>query len=555
MNARLPVIVLEAGSRVGGRVAQLHGFAPWPLQLGAEFVHGGENNVLVRLIERLGWSYRTLEWPDRYYFGTRGELGDGDGGYDTDADDAEKSLRGIVDAETAEAHPDVAEAHRLLANLPNTPWVETSRRRGDDDLRDDATESGSVEEACGTTPTRVAIDDIESSATKEVDCTALEWLVDRVKASRRVVEIAESVYANDFGCSLSTMGMRETAVEQREWCHGEEYILLDEGRHLGDLVQEVARGLDIRLNVAASAVEWRKKKAARKEGEKEENNDDKCVVVRAAGGRSFRASACVVASPISALKEMHWCPTFRTSVTFDPRVSQAKRDAIESIQMSDAVKICLAFREKFWPADVWNVVCCDAFLPECWMLEYAPSRKSRDENDRATFSSPRGDVRADIKAIVTFFACGETAKTIARRIREDPERGEAGVVDQALAQLDAMFGGEKENGATGEAAPATTRFVAAEAFPWSGVDTVGGAYTHPSVYAAGARRELQKPEYDGALFLAGEAANVKCNPCMQGAVTTGLEAAAAAAAERASRTGKPTPEGFGDERWFVRECF
>ena len=71
MHARPPVIVLEAGSTVGGRVAQLHGFAPWPLQLGAEFVHGGENNVLVRLIERLGWSYRTLEWPDRYYFGTR----------------------------------------------------------------------------------------------------------------------------------------------------------------------------------------------------------------------------------------------------------------------------------------------------------------------------------------------------------------------------------------------------------------------------------------------------------------------------------------------------
>ena len=62
--------------------------------------------------------------------------------------------------------------------------------------------------------------------------------------------------------------------------------------------------------------------------------------------------------------------------------------------------------------------------------------------------------------------------------------------------------------------------------------SVGGAYTHPSVYAAGARRELRRPAYEGALFFAGEAANVKCNPCMQGAVTTGLEAAAAAAAAR-----------------------
>ena len=539
------MIVLEAGSTVGGRVAQLHGFAPWPLQLGAEFVHGGENNVLVRLFERLRWSYRTLEWPDRYYFGMRRDTENDDDDEPNTKREHEtttrrdESLRGIVDAETAEAHPDVAEAHRLLADLPETPWVLT-----------DAEDSNTHKK----NPSQISIDDLECASTKHVDCTALEWLTDRVKASKRVVAVAENVYANDFGCSLSTMGLRETAVEQREWCHGEEYILLDKGRHLGNLTAEIGKGLDVRLNTVASKVEWRWKQT-RSEGETESENGAKTVVTTRCG-KSFRASAAiVVAAPVSALKESHWSPAFATKLAFDPPLPRAKRDAIESIQMSDAVKICLAFSERFWPEDVWNVVCCDAFLPECWMLEYAPSRKSRDENDRATFSSPRGDVRADIKAIVTFFACGETAKTIARRIREDPERGEAGVVDQALAQLDAMFGGEKENGATGEAAPATTRFVAAEAFPWSGVDTVGGAYTHPSVYAAGARRELQKPEYDGALFLAGEAANVKCNPCMQGAVTTGLEAAAAAAAERASRTGKPTPEGFGDERWFVRECF
>ena len=521
-------------------MAQLHGFAPWPLQLGAEFVHGGEENVLVRLFERLGWSYRTLEWPDRYYFGIRsGEL-DPDG--DASVTGADGSSRGIVDAETAAARPDVAEAHRLLADLPNTPWVETSRNLAADA---NATRSPSEAEAFDDATRRVPIGDVESSSTKHVDCTALEWLTDRVKASKRVVEIAESVYANDFGCSLSTMGMRETAVEQREWCHGEEYILLDEGRHLGDVVLEFARGLDIRLDTAARSVTWRK--ASRKagaDGANAENDDDgDGVVVRSTDGRSFRASACVVAAPISALKEKHWCPTFRTPLAFDPRLPEPKRDAIESIQMSDAVKLCLAFREKFWPADVWNVVCCDAFLPECWMLEYEPTRDA-DARD--------GAARTDV-AIVTFFACGETAKAIATRIREDPERGEAGVVDQALAQLDAMFG--DEHGVANETAPARTRFVAAKAFAWSGVDSVGGAYTHPSVYAAGARRALRQSEYDGALFFAGEAANVKCNPCMQGAVTTGLDAAAAAAAARAARTGTPLPEGFGDERWFVAECF
>ena len=525
------MIVLEAGSTVGGRVAQLHGFAPWPLQLGAEFVHGGENNVLVRLFERLRWSYRTLEWPDRYYFGTRRDTeNDDDDDTNTKREHEtttrrDESLRGMVDAETAEAHPDVAEAHRLLADLPETPWVLT-------DAEDSNTQKKN--------PSQISIDDLECASTKHVDCTALEWLTDRVKASKRVVAVAENVYANDFGCSLSTMGLRETAVEQREWCHGEEYILLDKGRHLGNLTAEIGKGLDVRLNTVASKVE-RRWKQTRSEGETESENGAKTVVTTRCG-KSFRASAAiVVAAPVSALKESHWSPAFATKLAFDPPLPRAKRDAIESIQMSDAVKICLAFSERFWPEDVWNVVCCDAFLPECWMLEY------ETEDDGGAGDDVAG------RAIVTFFACGETAKAVARRIREDPEGGEAGVVHQALAQLDAMFGGEKKAGgdAAKLAAPASNAFVAAKTFPWSAVASVGGAYTHPSVYAAGARRELRKPAYEGALFFAGEAANVKCNPCMQGAMTTGLEAAAAAAAARAARTGTPLPDGFGQEDWFV----
>ena len=524
------MIVLEAGSTVGGRVAQLHGVAPWPLQLGAEFVHGGEDNVLVRLFERLRWSYRTLEWPDRYYFGTRRDTEVDDDtntkrGHETTSRD--ESLRGIVDAETAEAHPDVAEAHRLLADLPDAPWVLA-----------DASETGER-----SNQSQISIDDLECASTKHVDCTALEWLTDRVEASKRVIAVAENVYANDFGCSLSTMGLRETAVEQREWCHGEEYILLDKGRHLGNLTSEVAKGLDVRLNTVASKVEWRSKETRSETGETGEKKNGAMTVVTTRCGKSFRASsAIVVAAPVSALKEKHWSPAFATKLAFDPPLPRAKRDAIESIQMSDAVKICLAFSERFWPEDLWNVVCCDAFLPECWMLEY----ETEDDGDT-------GDDVAG-RAIVTFFACGETAKAVARRIREDPEGGEAGVVHQALAQLDAMFGGE-EKAASGVAAklaaPASNAFVAAKTFPWSAVASVGGAYTHPSVYAAGARRELRRPAYDGALFFAGEAANVKCNPCMQGAVTTGLEAAAAAAAARAARTGTPLPDGFGEEDWFV----
>lgn len=57
------------------------------------------------------------------------------------------------------------------------------------------------------------------------DVTALEWLRDIVGASDRVVALAESIYANDFGCSLSVMGMHESIVEKNQWVYGEKYLV------------------------------------------------------------------------------------------------------------------------------------------------------------------------------------------------------------------------------------------------------------------------------------------------------------------------------------------
>jgi hypothetical protein len=118
------------------------------------------------------------------------------------------------------------------------------------------------------------------------------------------------------------MGMRETAVEQREWCHGEEYILLDEGRHLGDLVREVSSGLDVRLDTVARTVEWsRKEKETNDEGVTGSFNDGGAAV-KTRCGKTFRASvAVIVAAPVSALKETHWASGVRDETPLRPAVT------------------------------------------------------------------------------------------------------------------------------------------------------------------------------------------------------------------------------------------
>ena len=422
--------MLDANDHLGGRVSQVEGLAPWPIQLGPEFIHGDENNALKELCDELGFGYRTLDWPDRYYFG--GENG-----------------VGLVDAQTAdEDDPDVAETHALFADLPGAP--------GDEDE----------------------------------DVSALTWLVDVVRASPRVVSIAESLYANDFGCSLSIMGMKETAIEQREWRYGEKYLVLD--RSLREVAEALGRGVDVRLGRRVRAVETTTDAVGESSGPR--------VTVRTTNGESYAARRCVMAAPITALK-----PDGPTTVAFDPPLSEEKRDAVRRVETSNAVKVLLGFDEAFWPDGLWDVVCVDCFLPELWILDFP----AKPAPTAAAEAFPPGCADR-VTHVVTFFACGELADRLSKTPKEE-------IVNGALDQLDQMFGGKGES-------PSRARFVASHVADWSAVETAGGAYTYPTLHAAGSRAALAAPERD-AVFFAGEATHVGVNPCMQGAMETGTRAA------------------------------
>lgn len=51
------------------------------------------------------------------------------------------------------------------------------------------------------------------------DVSAENWLRQN-GANERMIDIAEACYANDFGCSLSQMGLRETILENQKWDSG-----------------------------------------------------------------------------------------------------------------------------------------------------------------------------------------------------------------------------------------------------------------------------------------------------------------------------------------------
>lgn len=49
------VLLLEARDELGGRVRQLRGLAPWPIEMGPEFVHGERSSVVVSFFFSEAW--------------------------------------------------------------------------------------------------------------------------------------------------------------------------------------------------------------------------------------------------------------------------------------------------------------------------------------------------------------------------------------------------------------------------------------------------------------------------------------------------------------------
>ena len=51
------------------------------------------------------------------------------------------------------------------------------------------------------------------------DVSAEEWLRSK-GANEQMLAIADACYANDFGCSLQQLGLREMITENRKWDSG-----------------------------------------------------------------------------------------------------------------------------------------------------------------------------------------------------------------------------------------------------------------------------------------------------------------------------------------------
>ena len=535
-NARKKVALLEAHSSVGGRCKQTKKIAKWPVELGAEFIHGEVKNPVKDLLtetmrreedleEDLDGKKGTpkrmqcsaFEWPDRYAMNTTTTNNS-----NTEEKEAvsysfsKKSMLVLRDGDECEKNDkDVWKIHQLFDRLPGVSKTSTTTTTHNDESEEDEMSS----------------------------LSALEWLRDVQKCTEREIRVAELIYATDFGASLKDIGMREIMIEKERWENGEQYLVMNGGfnelfrRAFLNAFQRNSNSnsnsnnspvvnIDVRLNWEVETVE-----------KEDERNlikvTGRTTTTETSEKKTLYAKKVVVSLPL---------PIYRPTddddsdddkklsrVTFHPPLSEEKRKALRAVKMGNAVKVLLGFNEKFWPQEnLFNVICDHpAPFPEFWVVSdkektiYSDEDDNNNNNNNNT-NEEEESKKEEVRFVITFFVTGDRANAMAKI---DPnERIE--MAFQQFVWITMRITNDNDDGRKEFDRIREKHLKTSETKAWSEDKFAGGSYTHPSVGCDRKTRDLlAKSEWSDCLFFCGEGTNASVNPCLQGAFDTGVRAA------------------------------
>jgi len=533
-NAR-KVALLEAQSTVGGRCKQTNNIAKWPVELGAEFIHGEVKNPVKDLItetmrreedleEDLDGKKGTpkrmqcsaFEWPDRYAMNTT--TTNNSNKEEKDAllySFSKKSMLVLRDGDECEKNDkDVWKIHQLFDRLPGVSKTSTTTTTTHND---------------------------ESEEDEMSSLSALEWLRDVQKCTEREIRVAELIYATDFGASLKDIGMREIMIEKERWENGEQYLVMNGGfnelfrRAFLNAFQRNSNSnsnsnnspvvnIDVRLNWEVETVE-----------KVDERNlikvTGRTTTTETSEKKTLYAKKVVVSLPL---------PMYRPTddddsdddkklsrVTFHPPLSEEKRKALRAVKMGNAVKVLLGFNEKFWPQEnLFNVICDHpAPFPEFWVVSDKEKTIYSDEDDNNNNNNTNEEEESkkeEVRFVITFFVTGDRANAMAKI---DPnERIE--MAFQQFVWITMRITNDDDDGRKEFDRIREKHLKTSETKAWSEDKFAGGSYTHPSVGCDRKTRDLlAKSEWSDCLFFCGEGTNASVNPCLQGAFETGVRAA------------------------------
>ena len=413
-NINLEIIIVEATERVGGRILSYQLKERFPqstthVEFGPEFVHGESNNLFIDLVNQRhpdGSGLLELDYPNYFYFGKEGKF-----------------------------------QHAELAFKENPELTEVFD----------------------------AYDKLEElNAEQEEERSLLQYFTEQ-NVTSRFLDVADAIFANDYGADMSQIGLKETIIEQQKWNYGEKYLVLTKNTFT-DIIHDLAKGLQIINNWVVAHIDYQ--------------NPQK-IKLRNSRGEEMTANKVIITVPISVLQ--------KGEISFTPSLGNDKILAFNSVKLGNAMKIAVIVNRKFWPNDFYDAICSDSFVPEIWLTPAAKAIKG----DLNTYT-------------IIGFITGDRANRVLGMQEDEVKR-------LFLNQLDSIFGSVSNPN------PASSSCIGFFIRDWSKEPFFYGAYTYPTPGAHHLREKISKP-IANSLFFCGEATHTGINPCVHGAFETAIRA-------------------------------
>lgn len=322
------------------------------------------------------------------------------------------------------------------------------------------------------------------------DISADRYLLDVCKISNRHFQLVDAAFANDMGESYVNTGLDELIQENISWTYGDEYLIVPQGLH--SITKYLAQGLNIQLRSPVIKIDYFQSDGLVKVTTKNEAG---------LGTSELFAKRVLVTVPLGVLKA--------DMIHFSPPLPLEKVKAIESIGFSPAIKVFLKFSRRFWPKDLFDVVCADSVFPELWTIS----------------SKYKGKTSSGYE-LVTFFTMGAKARKLISTVSSKK------LVDLCLEQMNEVFGSKLQQ----PSKPVFEYFLDSKVYIWDEdhAPYARGGYSYPTPNAHRQRVMLAKPMKSlenlkrgvhcnstaGQVFFAGEACSLGVNPCLHGAIET-----------------------------------
>ncbi len=183
---------------------QVHGVAPWPVEVGPEFVHGNKSKF-TEVVKDFGFNFTEKPWPDWWYFGRDGKLVNDDDGVDADIERVGLTTATHSLPSTCKLPCDHAcNCLHIICDTNNCRLLPASVCR--------------QRHAWHLLQVHDLFDCVgdETPPEPSSDMSAEQWLRS-TGASEKMLAVAAVCYANDFGCSLRQLGLREMIIENQRW--------------------------------------------------------------------------------------------------------------------------------------------------------------------------------------------------------------------------------------------------------------------------------------------------------------------------------------------------